>query len=127
MGHLITVLRMTKGLSHCLGALASPSLTLGRNANEEDGEGATGTSLAHGALGKTLLSSGYARVKHKSRHQNSQGWLYMEIKKWGGRWGDTGCRSLLTQEGVTVRLMITSQGMQEPSKDLPGDLASMNS
>lgn len=41
------VLGMTKGLSHCLGALAFPSLTLGRNANEEDGEGTTG---AHGEL-----------------------------------------------------------------------------
>lgn len=51
------VLGMTKGLSHCLGALASPSLTLDRNANEEEvGEGATGTSLAHGALGTLFLA-----------------------------------------------------------------------
>lgn len=32
-----------------------------------------------------------------------------------------------TGRGVTVRLMITPQGMQKPSQDLTGDLASMNS
>lgn len=49
------VLRKMKGLSHCLGAPPSPSLTLGREANEEeDGEVATGTSLAHGAFAKLL-------------------------------------------------------------------------
>ena len=49
------VLRKMKGLSHCLGAPPSPSLPLGREANEEeDGEVATGTSLAHGAFAKLL-------------------------------------------------------------------------
>ena len=118
------VLRKMKGLSHCLGAPPSPSLTLGREANEEeDGEVATGTSLAHGAFAK-LLTLDTEELDTRKRAPE-----FPELVLYGNR--EMGAHRLdviaHTGRGVTVRLMITPQGMQKPSQDLTGDLASMNS
>lgn len=114
------VLRKMKGLSHCLGASPSPSLTRGRNANEEDGEVATGNSLAQGAFANLLTLD---KEELNTRKVGTR--IPIVGSMWKPRSGGTQTVGHCSHRkgGVTVRLMITPQGMQEPSQDLTGDLA----